>query len=76
MTRAEVEIIAEVLRQRIVKIREMLRPPDAHVPDIEQAMKMQIAFVARDIGHAFAKQDPTFDDILTEAVVSEMNRGK
>ena len=76
MTRTEVELIAEVLRQKVVKIREMFRPPDARVSDVEQFAKIQILTLAHDIGIAFRKEDPTFDDILVETVRAEVNRGK
>ena len=76
MTKADVETIAEVLRQKVVKIREMFRPPDAHVPDVEQFAKVQVLTLAHDIGIAFAKQDPTFDELLVETVRAEVNRGK
>jgi hypothetical protein len=74
MTRTEVEIIAEVLRQKVVKIHEMFRPPDAHVRDVEQFAKIQILTLAHDIGIALAKQDPTFDELLVETVRAEVNR--
>jgi len=75
MTRADCDLIAEVLRQRIVKLREMFRPPDAHVRDVEQFAKVQVLTLAHDIGIAFAKEDATFDELLVEAVQGEMNRG-
>ena len=74
MTRTEVEIIAEVLRQKVVKIRKMFRPPDAHVRDVEQFAKIQILTLAHDIGIALAKQDPTFDELSVETVRAEVNR--
>jgi hypothetical protein len=76
MTKADCELVAEVLRRRIVKIREMFAPPDARVPDVEQFAKVQVLTLAHDIGIAFRKEDPTFDDLLVEAVRGEMNRGE
>jgi hypothetical protein len=76
MTRADCVLIAEVLRQRIVDIRKMFEPPEAHVPDVERFAKVQVLTLAHDIGIAFAKQDPTFDEFLVETVRAEVNRGK
>jgi len=64
MTRADCELIANVLQRRVVDIREMFRPPDAHVTDVERFAKVQVLTLAHDIGIAFAKQDPTFDELL------------
>jgi hypothetical protein len=74
MNREDVEIIAEVLRQKVVKIREMFRPPDAHVTDVERFAQVQVLTLAHDIGIAFTPQDPTFDNILVEAVQLEIYR--
>lgn len=76
MTQKDAETIAEVLRLRIVKIREMFEPADAHVPDVERFAKVQVLTLAHDIGIAFAKEDPTFDNVLVETVRAEMNRGE
>jgi hypothetical protein len=64
------------LRQKVLKIREMFRPPDAHVPDVEQFAKIQILTLARDIGIAPAKQNPTFDELLVETLRAEVHRGR
>ena len=76
MTRADCEAVAEVLRQRIADITKMFEPPDWRIPreQIPQAMKVQIAVMARDLDRAFAKQDPAFQ-VCVEAVLGEMNRG-
>jgi len=69
MTREDCELVAEVLRRKVVKIREMFRPPDAHVPDVERFAKVQILTLAHELGIAFAKQDPTFDEFLVQGGV-------
>jgi hypothetical protein len=74
MTRADCEVIAEVLRKRIVDIRKMFEPPDAHVPNVEKFAKIQVVTLAHDIGIAFSKEDPAFDNILVEEVRDEINR--
>jgi hypothetical protein len=76
MTRTDCEMVAEVLRRRIVEIGKMFEPPDARVPDVEKAMKIQILVAAHDIGIAFAKEDPQFDSVLVEAVQAEINRAR
>jgi hypothetical protein len=76
MTREDCELLADVLRQRIVDIRAMSLPPDARVPNLEQFAKVQVLTLAHEIGIAFAKQDPAFDDILVETVQAKMYPGK
>jgi len=36
MTRADCELVADVLRLRIVEIGKMFEPPDERVPGVEQ----------------------------------------
>ena len=76
MTLNDCERIAEVFRKRIVDIRKMFEPRDAHVPDVEQFAKVQVVSLAHDLGVEFAKDDPSFDNILVEVVRAEINRGK
>jgi hypothetical protein len=76
MTRDDCELIAEVLRRRIVKIREMFQAPDTRVPDVQQFAKVQTLVLAHDLGLAFAKDDATFDDFLVKTVQDEMYPGQ
>jgi len=68
--------VAKVLRRRIVEIGKLFEAPDARVPDVEKAMQVQVLLVAHDLGLAFAKENPAFDDILVKTVQDEMERGK
>jgi hypothetical protein len=72
MTNEESKIIADVLRHRIIEIRKMFEPADAHVPQdqVEQAMIVQILVLAQDLDVAFS------DSVFVEAVRSETNRTK
>lgn len=58
MTRADCEVVAEVLRQRIVDIGKMFEPPDTRVPDVQQFAKFQVLTLAHDLGRAFRNDDP------------------
>ena len=60
--------------RELCNLREMFRPADAHVPDVERFAMVQIVTLAHDIGIAFGKEDPAFDDILVETVRGEINR--
>jgi hypothetical protein len=72
MDRQDCELIADVLKRRIVDIKKMREAADVECQEDEHAMLVQILVLAHDLGIAFAKQDPTFDDILVNAVRSEM----
>jgi hypothetical protein len=72
MNRQDCELIADVLKRQIVKIRKGWEPPEAECIDAEHAMLVQVLTLAHDLGLVFAKQDPTFDEILVNAVRSEM----
>ena len=77
MTHDERDLIADVLRQRIVEIKKMFQTPDWEIPkeEIPQAIKVQIAALAGDLDSAFRKRDPAFGQFFLGAVRSEMNRG-
>lgn len=72
MDRQDCELIADVLKRRIVDIRKAWEPPEAECTDVEHATLGQILTLAHDLGIAFAKQDTTFDEVLVNAVRSEM----
>jgi len=54
----------------------MFEPLDAHVPNVEKFAKIQVVTLAHDIGIAFSKEDPAFDNILVEVVRDEINRAQ
>ena len=73
MTNEEIKIIADVLRNRINEITKLFREPGAHVleANVAHAMKVQIAYLAKDLDFAFCEKDSTFRAIFLDAVRAE-----
>ena len=71
MTSEETKIIADALRTRISEITKLFQEPGAHVLEAEHAMKVQIAYLAKDLDFAFSEKDSTFQAIFLDAVLAE-----
>jgi hypothetical protein len=75
MTNEERTLIADILRQRIIEIAKLFEGagyvPQENVPHFVNG---QIMLLAKDLDHAFAKQDGPIEWVFLEAVQREINR--
>jgi len=77
MTNEERTLIADVLRERINEISKLFQEggwvPQENVPHY---VKGQFMLLARDLDHAFAKQDGAFEPLFLGTVQREINRSE